>query len=201
MVICGAKVMPPPPMPPSAGMSASSTGLTPSSSPALAHVARFSRRTALWKLITASVPASPAMLAPLVNPPRASIGISGIFSPNVFPPNPGTQSGMVIFSPLMPAIALLISVITALIGALNRAPRVSKIPVKIDRTPSHACRQLPENTPVMNVITPSKMVFTPVMALLIPSENTAMAARTDGTTTCPIFSRMVARVRMTGITN
>ncbi len=38
----------------------------------------FCARTPRWKLITASRPASPAMLTPSVKPPFASIGISGM---------------------------------------------------------------------------------------------------------------------------
>ena len=102
---------------------------------------------------------------------------------NDLPPSSGTQSGMVMPRLLMPAIALLIRAITALIGVLNRAPSVSKMPTKMDFTPSHAIRQLPENTPVMKLITPSKMVLTPLIALLMPSAKTPMAASTAGTTT------------------
>ena len=59
--------------------------------------------------------------------------------------------------------------------------------------------QLPVNTPVMNVMMPSKMVFTPAMASLIPWANTEMAASTAGITTCPMFSSMVTRDWMNGM--
>ena len=166
----------------------------------MAHVRRLSWRTARWKLITASVPASPAILGPVVKPPLASMGISGILMENFFPPIRGTQSGMSSPRPLIPRIAWLIREITALIGVLNSAPSVSKIPPKMSFTPCHACSQLPVNTPVMKVMIPSKMAFTPAMASLIPWENTEIAASTAGITTWPMFSSTVITVWMMGST-
>ena len=52
---------------------------------------------------------------------------------------------------------------TALIGALQIAANVSKMPLKILFTPSHACRQFPVNTPEIKVISPSKTVNTPLI--------------------------------------
>ena len=62
-----------------------------------------------------------------------------------------------------------------------------------DFTPSHAIRQLPENTPVMKLITPSKMVLTPLIALLMMDAMDGAAAvmvcRMTGTTVCVIGIR------------
>ena len=202
MMICGAKVKSPPPPPgfSRSGSSFSSTGFTPSMRPAMAQVRRLSCRTARWKLITASVPASPAMDGPVVKPPLASMGISGMLMENDFPPISGTQSGMVRPRLLMPEIALLISEITTLMGVLNSAPSVSKIPPKMSFTPCQACSQLPVNTPVINVIIPSKMAFTPEIASLIPWENTEIAASTAGTTTEPMVISTVITFWMMGST-
>ena len=122
---------------PSAALNACSA-LTPSIRPACAQVAMFCARTPRWKLITASRPASPAMLTPSVKPPFASIGISGMLMWKLLPPMMGTQSGMSRPSPLMPEMALLISAITAFTGVFSSPTSAPNAPPNICFTPSHA---------------------------------------------------------------
>ena len=78
-------------------------------------------RCAGSKLITASCPASPAILIPFVNPPFANVGILGILALNDCPPTPGTQSGIVTPIPFIALIALLIRDMAELIGPCNIA--------------------------------------------------------------------------------
>ena len=63
----------------------------------------------------------------------------------------------------MPDIAPFIIPITALIGALHNAAKLSNTPLKIVFIPSHALRQFPVNTPEINVVKPSNIVNTPLM--------------------------------------
>ena len=95
--------------------------------------------------------------------PLYSIGIVGMLIENDFPPITGTQSGIVNPSLLMPEIAPFISPITALIGVLTNATRLSNTPLNIVFMPSHAFDQFPVNTPEINVMMPSKTVITPLM--------------------------------------
>lgn len=143
----------------------------------------FCDRADFWKLITASVPASPAILGPLVKPPFASMGISGMLIEKLFPPITGTQSGIVSPSPLMPEMALLMMEMTAFSGVLISAPRPSKIPPKISWTPCHACCQFKVKTPVTKSMIPWKTVWIAETIVASPELNASYPASSAGMTT------------------
>ena len=79
-------------------------------------------------------------------PPSASCGIVGILNPNVVPPTPGTQSGMVTEMLLIFEITQLMAEITPLIGAFARFTIIPNRFPKIFTMFCQAALQLPENT-------------------------------------------------------
>ena len=89
--------------------------------------------------------------------PFANIGISDMFIP--FPPTPGTQSGT--FTLFNPRITVLTADIMPLITPVHTDLIPCQIPENICFMPSQACRQFPENTPVMKVIIPFSTVAIP----------------------------------------
>ena len=157
-------------------------------------------RTLGSKLITASVPASPAMLTPSVKPPFASMGISFRCRLNV-PPPPGSQSGMVTPPPtmeLIPRIAPLITPITALMGTLHSSTSAEKALPKIDFTPSHALAQFPVNTPMINWIRPSKIPCTLVTTLEMFAKICDTAAMMGGATVATTLTSTITMFSITG---
>ena len=99
----------------------------------------------------------------------------------------------------MPDIAPFIIPITALIGALHNAAKLSNTPLKIVFIPSHALRQFPVNTPEINVVKPSNIVNTPLMreAIVFTAADIApliaeKATFTTGTITAMLFLISVA---------
>ena len=140
-------------------------------------------RALRWKLITASVPASPAILGPVVKPPFASMGISGMLIEKLFPPITGTQSGIVRPRPLIPEIALLMMEITAFRGVFTSAPSPSKIPPKISWIPCHACCQFPVKTPVTKSMIPWKTAWIAEAIEANPELNASYPASSAGITT------------------
>ena len=103
----------------------------------------------------------------------------------------GDQSGMVKLSPRSLSKTPLIMAITALIGVLHSSTRALKALPKMSFTPCHACRQLPENTPVMKVMRPLKIPWMKPMIFPIPVANTLTPASRAGMTTLPTFKKTV----------
>ena len=102
-----------------------------------------------------------AKVASSTIPPLASLGIVGILK--LFPPTKGTQSG--IFIPLTPPISPLIPSIIQFNGVLIIPHKPLTIFSNILQIPSQAFFQSPLKTPVINVISPSKI---PVTAFIAP---------------------------------
>ena len=155
----------------------------PSNSPARIHVSMFRARSLFWKLMTASVPASPAILGPLVKPPLAS---RGILNPNSFParsPRMG-QSGALTWM-------LLIAPMTALTGVLTSPTIPEKMLPNMSTASCHRFPQFKVNTSLMKVRTPWKISCTVCTMELMPALNASNPPSSAGTTTLAILKTTV----------
>ena len=93
-------------------------------------------------------PPSPisARVGEVATPPSASCGIVGILNPSVFPPTPGTQSGIVTEMLLILESTQFMAEMTPLIGALARFTIIPNRFPKMFTIFCQAADQLPENT-------------------------------------------------------
>ena len=101
-----------------------------------------------------------ARVAAVATPPDASAGMVGMLKPRVWPPTPGTQSGIVTEMLLIFDSTQLIAEITPLMGAFARFTIMPKTFPKMATTLSQAADQLPENTLSINPMIFEKIAFT-----------------------------------------
>ena len=107
-------------------------------------------------------PPSPicASVGAVAIPPAARAGIVGMLKPRVFPPTPGTQSGIVTEMLLIFSSTQLIAEITPFIGAFARFTIMPNTFPKMATILSQAALQLPANTFCTKSMILAKMALT-----------------------------------------